>query len=83
MEDSDDYLSNDDGVYDDLHQLDDKVIRKTNRLVTPKEKRIKKQLKAVRARRERDEAREEALLAKQLQEISDSDDELQLSELSE
>ena len=42
MEDSDDYLSNDDGVYDDLHQLDDKVIRKTNRLVTPKEKRIKK-----------------------------------------
>lgn len=64
MEDSDDYLSNDDGVYDDLHQLDDKVIRKTNRLVTPKEKKIKKQLKAVRARRERDEAREEALLAK-------------------
>ena len=65
MEDSDDYLSNDDGVYDDLHQLDDKVIRKTNRLVTPKEKKkIKKQLKAVRARRERDEAREEALLVK-------------------
>ena len=83
VEDSDEYLSNDDDVYTNLTQLDDKVIRKTNRIAIPKEKKIKKQLKAIRARKERDAEREEELLALAAEEISDSDDDLELSELSD
>ena len=80
--DDDEYLSNDDGFYSNLPQLDDKTIKKTNRLAQPKHARVKKQLKALRARQERDRERAEALQMAIEEVDSDSDDDLELSELS-
>ena len=81
--DDDEYLSNDDGFYSNLPQLDDKTIKKTNRLSQPKHARVKKQLKALRARQERDRKRADALEIAIDEIDSDSDDELELSEAEE
>ena len=50
----DEYFSNDDGFYSDLPVLDDKVIKKTNRMRQSKEQNIKKKIAACKARQERD-----------------------------
>ena len=73
----DEYFSNDDGFYSDLPVLDDKVIKKTNRMRQSKEQSIKKKIAACKARQERDRQREADLLAKQEEledEASSSDD---------
>ena len=80
--DEDEYFSNDDGFFSNLPQLDDKTIKKTNRLAQPKHARVKKQLKALRARQERDRKKADALEMAIEQIDTDSDDELELSELS-
>lgn len=81
--DDEDYLSNEDGFYDNLPQLDDKTIKKTNRMAISKRARIKKQLKAVKARQERDRERANELALAYEQNETDSDDELELSGFDE
>ena len=66
-------------VFDlDLPVLDDKVIKKTNRLQQSKAEKVKKQLLGVRARQKRDAEREAHLteMQKKLNEESDSDEDL-------
>ena len=42
VEVEEEYFSNDDGLFDDLPPLDDKVIKKTNRLRMTKEAKVKR-----------------------------------------
>ena len=73
-----DYFSNDDDFFTGLPELDDKVIKKTNRMRMSKEQVLAKKLKTVKARQQKDKEREIELLekAQQLDERSDSSEEI-------